>query len=258
MRLQRALARAGVASRRSSEELISAGRVTVNGTVAHIGQVVDAEHDDIRVDGRKVQQLAGHTWILLHKPSGVMTTRADPEGRQTVFDLVKDVPGLTYVGRLDYLTEGALLLTTDGAAANALTHPRYEVEREYVAIVTGDVESAVAEARRGVELEDGFVEVEDVSARRVGGGRSEFHVTITEGRKREVRRLCKALGLTVERLIRVRYGPIELGELPVGRARPLTGRETDAIAALTDRDQPIERDRDRHVDTETTRRRRKT
>jgi 23S rRNA pseudouridine2605 synthase len=238
MRLQRALARAGVASRRSSEELIAAGRVTVNGTVAHIGQVVDPEHDDIRVDGRKIRQLAVHTWLLLHKPSGVMTTRADPEGRQTVFDLVKDVPGLTYVGRLDYLTEGALLLTTDGAAANALTHPRYEVEREYVAIVTGDVESAVAEARQGVELEDGLVEVQDVSAKRIGGGRSEFHVTITEGRKREVRRLCRVLGLTVERLIRVRYGPIELGDLPVGRSRPLTRHEAEEIAlvARTDRD----------------------
>ena len=232
MRLQRALARAGVASRRSSEELISAGRVTVNGTVAHIGQVVDPERDDIRVDGKKVTQRASHVWLLLHKPSGVMTTRSDPEGRQTVFDLVKAVPGLTYVGRLDYLTEGALLLTTDGAAANALTHPRYEVEREYVAIVTGDVESAVAEARHGVELEDGLVQVTDVSARRIGGGRSEFRVVIAEGRKREVRRLCNALGLTVERLMRVRYGPIQLGDLPVGKSRPLTGAELRAIERM--------------------------
>ena len=241
MRLQRALARAGIASRRSSEELISAGRVTVNGTVAHIGQVVDPEHDDIRVDGKKVKQPAGQVWLLLHKPSGVMTTRADPEGRQTVFDLVKDVPGLTYVGRLDYLTEGALLLTTDGDAANTLTHPRYEVEREYVAIVTGDVESAVAQARHGVELEDGVVQVSDVSARRIGGGRSEFRVIIAEGRKREVRRLCKALGLTVERLIRVRYGPVELGDLPVGRSRPLTAREIAAIKGVAE----IGRDRKR-------------
>ena len=257
MRLQRALARAGVASRRASEELISAGRVTVNGSVAHIGQVIDPERDDIRVDGKPVKAAAAHTWILLHKPSGVMTTRADPEGRQTVFDLVKDVPGLTYVGRLDYLTEGALLLTTDGAAANTLTHPRYEVEREYVAIVTGDVESAVAQARRGVELDDGLVEVQNVSARRVGGGRSEFRVIISEGRKREVRRLCKALGLTIERLIRVRYGPVELDDLPVGRSRPLTTRETDAIVALTDREPSDVRDRARHVGAETARRTRK-
>lgn len=233
MRLQRALARAGVASRRSSEQLISAGRVTVNGSVAHIGQVVDPERDDIRVDGKQVRQPAGHVWLLLNKPSGVMTTRADPEGRETVFDLVKDVPGLTYVGRLDYLTEGALLLTTDGGAANALTHPRYEVEREYVAIVTGDVESAVATARHGVELEDGLVQATDVSARRIGGGRSEFRVTIAEGRKREVRRLCKALGLTIERLIRVRYGPVKLGDLPVGRSRALTSKEIADIQGVT-------------------------
>ena len=251
MRLQRALARAGIASRRSSEELISAGRVTVNGTVAHIGQVVDPEHDDIRVDGKKVKQPAGQVWLLLHKPSGVMTTRADPEGRQTVFDLVKDVPGLTYVGRLDYLTEGALLLTTDGDAANTLTHPRYEVEREYVAIVTGDVESAVAQARHGVELEDGVVRASDVSARRIGGGRAEFRVIIAEGRKREVRRLCRALGLTVERLIRVRYGPVELGDLPVGRSRPLTSREIAAIKGVA------ETDRDRKGDAETARSTRK-
>jgi 23S rRNA pseudouridine2605 synthase len=251
MRLQRALARAGIASRRSSEDLIAARRVTVNGAVAHIGQVVDPERDDIRVDGKQVRQRTGHVWLLLHKPSGVMTTRADPEGRQTVFDLVKDLPGLTYVGRLDYLTEGALLLTTDGTAANTLTHPRYEVEREYVAIVTGDVESAVAEARRGVELEDGVVQAIDVSARRIGGGRSEFRVIIAEGRKREIRRLCKALGLTIERLIRVRYGPVELGDLPVGRSRPLSKREIRAIESLS------ANDRDPGVDAEATRSTRK-
>jgi pseudouridine synthase len=251
MRLQRALARAGVASRRSSEELIAAGRVTVNGAAAHIGQVVDPERDDIRVDGRPVRLPAAPVWLLLHKPGGVMTTRTDPEGRQTVFDLVKDVPGLTYVGRLDYLTEGALLLTTDGVAANVLTHPRYEVEREYVAIVTGDVEAAVAEARRGVELEDGFVQPNAVSAKRVGGGRSEFRVTIAEGRKREVRRLCKALGLTIERLIRVRYGPVQLGDLPAGRSRPLTAREISAIQRIAAGDRDIVGgDRDQRFDAE--------
>ena len=237
MRLQRALARAGIASRRASEDLITARRVTVNGAVAHIGQVVDPDRDEIRVDGKQVKMAPEHVWLLLNKPSGVMTTKSDPEGRQTVFDLVKDVPGLTYVGRLDYLTEGALILTTDGAGANALTHPRYEVEREYVAIVTGDVEAAVAEARRGVELEDGVVLPTAVSAKRIGGGRSEFHVTITEGRKREIRRLCKELGLTIERLIRVRYGPVELGALPVGRSRRLTPSEIIAIDKLTGKDQ---------------------
>jgi len=140
MRLQRALARAGIASRRQSEALIEGGRVTVNGKVAELGQSVDAAHDDIRVDGKRVSAPAESVWILLHKPQGVMTTRRDPEGRKTVFDLVEHVPGLVYVGRLDYLTEGLLLLTNDGATANRLTHPSYEVEREYLAIVKGNVE----------------------------------------------------------------------------------------------------------------------
>jgi pseudouridine synthase len=225
MRLQRALARSGVASRRHSEELIAAGRVSVNGRVAKIGQSVDPEHDDIRVDGQTIRLPAAPVWIVLHKPAGVMTTRSDPQGRKTVFDLVEDVPGLTYVGRLDYMTEGVLLLTNDGSAAHALTHPSREVERTYVAVVEGNAEAAARRARQGVELEDGIVEPVDVTARRIGGGRSEFEVTITEGRKREVRRLCTALGLTVERLIRVRYGPVQLGDLGVGKSRPLTAKE---------------------------------
>ena len=189
MRLQRALARAGVASRRHSEELISAGRVTVNGVVAQLGQSVE-DGDEIRVDGKVIKAPpVMPVWLLLNKPSGVMTTRSDPEGRRTVFDLVKDVPGLTYVGRLDYMTEGALLLTTDGELANRLTHPRYEVERAYVATVQGPAEAAARAARDGVELEDGFVRPTKVSTRRIGHGRSEFEITITEGRNREVRRL---------------------------------------------------------------------
>ena len=225
MRLQRALARAGIASRRQSESLIEAGRVTVNGKVAELGQTVDADHDEIRVDGKKISAPASPVWILLHKPQGVMTTRRDPEGRRTVFDLIDDVPGLVYVGRLDYLTEGLLLLTNDGTTANRLTHPSFEVEREYLAIVKGPVEDAVSEVLRGVELEDGPVRALKASARRIGGGRAEFRVTIAEGRKREVRRLAKAVGLTVERLIRVRYGPIELGDLKVGQSRRLTAAE---------------------------------
>ena len=230
MRLQRALARAGVASRRHSEELISAGRVMVNGVVAQLGQSVE-ETDEIRVDGKPIASApAMPVWILLNKPAGVLTTRSDPQGRRTVFDCVKDVPGLTYVGRLDYMTEGALILTTDGELANRLTHPRYEVERAYVATVQGPVEAAARQARDGVELDDGFVRPVSVDARRTGSGRAEFHVTITEGKNREVRRLCEVLGLTVERLVRVRYGPVHLGDLPVGKSRPLTRSEIAAIA----------------------------
>ena len=233
MRIQRALARAGIASRRHSEELIRAGRVTVNGNVAQIGQSVDPDRDDIRVDGRKVAAPAGPTWIVLHKPAGVMTTRADTRGRRTVFDLVKDVPGLTYVGRLDYMTEGVLILTTDGHGAHALMHPSTEVERTYVAHVRGDVDTAVRRSRGVVMLEDGPVQARDVATRSLGGGLHEFEVTITEGRKREVRRFCKALGLRVERLIRTRYGPVELGTLKPGQSRLLSRNELQRIADLT-------------------------
>ena len=233
MRIQRALARAGVASRRHSEALIAAGRVTVNGQTAQIGQIVDPQSDDIRVDGEPVRAPGMTVWLALHKPAGVMTSRGDPRGRKTVFDLVPNVAGLTYVGRLDYMTEGLLLFTNDGQGVHALMHPSYEIERTYVAIVRGDAEGAAKRAVRGVELDDGPVQPRDVRARSLGGGLHEFELTIREGRKREVRRLCKALGLQVERLIRTRYGPVELGKLPVGKHRPLTSAEVTAIDRLT-------------------------
>lgn len=233
MRVQRALARAGVASRRKAEELIVAGRVTVNGEVATIGQVVDPASDRIMVDGSRVGAPPATVWLLLNKPTGVVTTRRDPAGRQTVFDLVEDRPGLTYVGRLDYLTEGVLLLTTDGAAAHALTHPSRGVERSYVATVRGDAVSAAREAMRGVELEDGIAFPASVTARAIPGRRHyEFEVTLTEGRHHEVRRLCAALGLEVERLVRTTFGPVRLGTLPVGASRPLNKRESDLISSL--------------------------
>lgn len=232
MRVQRAVARAGITSRRKAEELVAAGRVVVNGTPAHIGQVVDPDADDIRVDGQVLPRQAPPEWWVLNKPAGVLVTRNDPQGRRTVFDLVPDRPGLTYVGRLDYLTEGVLLLTTDGDGAHALTHPSREVERTYVAVVRGPVEPAARAARRGVVLEDGEVRARDVHTQPIGGGRWELTLTITEGRNREVRRLCEALGLEVERLVRVKYGPVALGDLQPGEARRLTRRERDEIALI--------------------------
>jgi 23S rRNA pseudouridine2605 synthase len=251
MRIHRALARAGVASRRKAEELVAAGRVRVNGVVARVGQSVDPAVDHISVDGRDLPPAAStFEWIVLNKPAGVVTTRSDPEGRRTVFDLVASIAGLTYVGRLDYLTEGVLLLTTDGDAAHLLTHPSTEVRRSYVATVRGDVRVAVAMARRGVELDDGIVYPVAVDGRSIGNRLSEFEVTIAEGKNREVRRLCEAVGLEVERLVRVAFGPITLGPLASGASRPLSLREQHELELLLGRPLMLKRTPSRRPDAE--------
>jgi 23S rRNA pseudouridine2605 synthase len=149
-----------------------------------------------------------------------------------VFDLVPKRPGLTYVGRLDYLTEGVLLFTTDGTAAHRLTHPSRRVERTYVAFVLGDGEAAIEQARHGVELDDGVVRPLRMRGEKTGRSRWQLTITIAEGKNREVRRLCEALGLEVDRLVRVRFGPVELGDLAVGKVRSLTRAEVRALEAV--------------------------
>ena len=234
MRIHRALARAGVASRRKAEELVAAGRVRVNGVVARTGQSVDPAHDAITVDGRTVALPTPAKWYVLHKPSGVLTTKSDPQGRKTVFDLVPAKPGLTYVGRLDYMTEGVLLLTTDGDAAHLLTHPSTGVERTYVATVRGPVKAAAAEIRKGVTLEDGLALPEQVEVRAGTQPRTwDLVLTIREGRTREVRRLCETVGLEVLRLVRTSFGPVRLGSLESGACRSLTQKEREMILVLT-------------------------
>jgi 23S rRNA pseudouridine2605 synthase len=233
MRVQRALARAGFASRRAADALVAEGRVTINGQIAAVGSTVDPNRDRLAVDGKEIGAPSKEpVWLALNKPAGVMTTRSDPDGRPTVFDIVPDYPGLTYVGRLDYLTEGLILFTTDGRAAHHLTHPSREIERTYMATVRGDGAAAVRAARAGIELEDGFVRPSNVEAHHVGRGLWQLEITLAEGRNREVRRICEALGLRVERLVRTRFGPVKLGNLPVGTTRKLTRRELDLIAAL--------------------------
>jgi 23S rRNA pseudouridine2605 synthase len=207
--------------------------VKVNGVVALTGQSVDPDTDDITVDGKSITQPVGYHWLVLNKPAGVLTTKSDPKGRKTVYDLIEDRPGLTYVGRLDYMTEGVLLFTTDGDSAHKLTHPSSEIERTYVATVRGDGASAVRAGRQGMELEDGWMQPVELVATNLKRGLWELEITIAEGRNREVRRFCEALGLGVERLVRTRFGPVSLGRLPSGQSRPLSGKERDIIMAIT-------------------------
>lgn len=231
MRLQRLLARAGIASRRKAEELIAAGRVRVDGVRARVGESADPEAQRVTVDGRAVRP-ATACWFALHKPVGVAVTRLDRAGRPTVFDLVPERPGLTYVGRLDLLTSGLLLLTTDGAAAHRLAHPRFAVARTYQVEVRGLPAAAVEAALRSGPVIDGRpVEVRDVRTR-TRGQLVELTLTVAEGRNRLVRRLCAALGLTVERLHRVTYGPIRLGRLEPGQYRELMPTERGALERL--------------------------
>lgn len=234
MRLQRALARAGVASRRAAEQLIEAGRVRVDGAVATVGMKVDPDRQAITVGGRRIA-LKPRRWLAFHKPLGVVTTAADEAGRRTVLAFIPDSAGLTYVGRLDVMTTGLLLLTTDGEAVHRLTHPKYRVPRRYTALVHGRPTVEVEKAVRGkVIIEGRPVQPSEVRVRPGHEGRSIVDVTLVEGRNRIVRRWAEALGLKVERLARLSYGPVRLGDLKPGEYRPLTPREEAALYRVID------------------------
>jgi 23S rRNA pseudouridine2605 synthase len=229
MRLQRFLARAGVASRRQAEELITAGRVRVDGQPAQLGMSVDPVASRVTI-GRKVVRLATLRWLAFHKPLGVVTTASDEAGRRTVFDFLGDTTGLTYVGRLDVATTGLLLLTTDGEAVHRLTHPKYRIPRQYVALVHGvSTEELAARSSGRVTVDDRPVVPTRVHVKPGRDGRSILDVTLIEGRNRIVRRWVEAMGAKVERLARVSYGPVRLGDLGVGEWRPLTAAEQRAI-----------------------------
>lgn len=233
-RLQKALAHAGVASRRAAEELIAGGRVAVNGQVVReMGRRVGPD-DQITVDGRPVSAAEPLVHLALHKPAGYVSTRHDPEGRPTVVDLIEETARVYPVGRLDWDTEGLLLLTNDGELAHRLTHPRYGIEKEYHAFVAGYPNQAVTQQlRRGVELEDGMTAPAKVRRLDEEGDGLWLSITIHEGRNRQVRRMLEAVGYPARRLVRVRVGPIELGRLPLGWSRPLKAGEVRALRQMT-------------------------
>lgn len=245
VRLQRFLAQAGIASRRKSEDLIAAGVVKVNGrVVTEPGTTVDVDADEVEVKGRRVRARFADDnpgdaiGIALHKPRGVLTARTDARGRSTIYDLVEEPPGerLAYVGRLDLDTEGVLLLTTHGPLAHRLTHPRWQVEREYRVDVGGSLDERrlAAAARRGIDLEDGRAGPfrQRVAGRK--GDRLTLELVLTEGKKREVRRIVEACGGRVERLVRTRFAFVTLAGIEPGRWRRLKRDEMNRLQAIVD------------------------
>lgn len=228
------MAAAGVCSRRQAEELIAAGRVTVNGRVAGLGDQADPRHDTILVDGRPLGRHEAFCYLLMHKPVGVVTTLSDPEGRPVVTDLLHDVPARVYpVGRLDLTTSGLLLLTNDGALANRLAHPSHEIEKTYLVRVRGALTpAAIRSLEEGVRLNDGVTAPARVSRIRGSGGHVWFELTIHEGRNRQVRRMCEALGLPVSRLMRVRYAFLTLEGVKPGQYRHLAPAEVARLKRL--------------------------
>jgi pseudouridine synthase len=234
MRIQKYLSRAGVASRREAERLMVTGRIRVNGrVVTELGARVDPEADRVELDGRVVE-VAEPRWIAFHKPLGVLTTRRDPHGGTTVYDLLPDdAEGLRYVGRLDKDTEGLLLLTNQGDALHGLTHPSRAVEREYRAMVAGVPTAATLHRlTEGVRLSDGPARAVRARLEEVHGDRGLVTVVLTEGRNREVRRMLDAVGHPCLGLTRVRFGSVTLGDLAPGSWRPLTPGERRRLRAL--------------------------
>ena len=236
IRLQKILSTAGVASRRAAEKLMTEGRVAVNGqTVRELGTRANPDTDDIRVDGRPVRAQGRRIYLLLNKPRGYVTTRFDPEGRPTVLDLIPGLHDYVYpVGRLDYESEGLLILTNDGDLAAALTHPSHEVPREYHARVRGTPDArALGRLSRGITIDGRRTALAEAAVVMTGAGQrgdqSVLSITIHEGRTRQVRKMCEAIGHPVVRLRRVRIGPLSDPTLKTGLYRTLTGKEVDAL-----------------------------
>lgn len=232
-RLQKILSRAGVTSRRAAETMIVDGRISVNGQiVTELGTKADPETDLIKVDGKPVVISKKRVYLLLNKPAGYVTTLADPGGRPVITELVKAIPERLFpVGRLDFNTEGLLLLTNDGEWANRLAHPSHEVEKEYLVKIRGSLTAdRIAQLVNGIKLDDGWTAPAKVDIIRVLEKNVWFTITIHEGRYRQVRRMCEALELPLVKLKRVRYGNILLGELKSGEYRLLDPAEVKILA----------------------------
>ncbi len=230
-RLQKILAKAGLGSRRTCEELIARGRVTVNGEIAHLGQKADPTRDDIRLDGQRVKPAEALVYIVLYKPRFVLSATESDDGRKTVRDLVP-VPQRVYpVGRLDLESEGLMLLTNDGELANRLMHPRYGHEKEYRVLVARRPDMRQLDAlRHGVVMEDGTrTRPADVRIERTQGKGAWLRIVLKEGKKRQIREMCRLTGLPVVRLIRIRIGPLRLKNMKPGEWRHLT---EDEVAML--------------------------
>ena len=230
-RLQKILARAGFGSRRSAEELISAGRVAVNGERAQLGDKADPDRDDIRVDGRRILQPQGFVYYAVYKPRGVLSTTGGPDQRQKVTDLVPGAEHLHLVGRLDKDSEGLMLLTNDGELTQRLTHPRYEQEKEYrVLVARRPDQEQLATWRRGVVLPEGDrSQPADVRVESMKGKGAWLRVIMHEGKKREIREIARLLGLPVVKLIRVRIASLRVGGLKAGQWRKLEAGEVEQL-----------------------------
>ena len=228
-RLQKWIAARGVASRRAVETMIREGRVQVNGAPASLGMCV-GPGDEVRIDGRPVQERPPLRYLMLHKPRGYVTTLSDERGRPTVAQLVAGCGERVYpVGRLDYDSEGLLLLTNDGALTQRLTHPAHEVDKVYELRVKDYTDAGLARLREPMTLDGHRLRPAQVQLREVGDGRARLRMTIHEGRNRQVRRMCQQAGMTVLRLRRVAEGPLQLGALPPGKWRELTAAERRAL-----------------------------
>ncbi len=232
VRLHKVIADSGLTSRRQAEGLMAQGRVTVNGAVVvELGTKVDPAKDHIKVDGRHLKAAPPYVYVMLNKPKGFVSTMSDPEGRATIADLLDGVKLRVFpVGRLDFDTEGLVLLTNHGELAQALLHPRHHVPKTYLVKVKGVLsQEEIRQLERGIKLEDGLTGSAIVKKVRKAEANSWIELTIHEGRKHQVKRMCEAVGHPVLRLVRVRMGPLSLTNLPLGQYRYLTDREANAL-----------------------------